>query len=555
VGAQIAVVVGFIAMMIGASGVFVELRDTLNYIWNAPQDSSQGVWSIIRDRFLSFAMVIGAGFLRTASLAAQLELRREFARREKMVVLQEFIDVESAGTSGRTGFGQMLAFLKKNQSRCRNILVEKTDRLYRNISDYSKVGDSGVTVDFVKEGTTLSPDSRSSDQFMHGIRVLMARNYSQNLGEETHKGMLQKARSGFYPSYAPAGYRNVEGPDQRRVIVPDSDAPTVTRLFEEFATGRYSLKTLAAKCRAEGWTIRSRRVVKSTLHQILRKRIYTGDFDWDGVTYPGRHEALVSRETWDRVQTLIDKRVETRQHRIRHDFTFTGFVRCGHCGCQLVGELKKGRYVYYHCTGHHGKCAEPYTREEVMQDQLAASLRELVVPREILAWLNETVSESDLTERAARERETTRLEEQRRRLDSKLDAMYEDRLEGRITPEMYDRKASELRGQSLSLSRRIEEIRAAAPAPVQDAIDLMDLTSRAADLFAVQPVHEKQGFLRLILKSATWRQGRLQTEFEQPFENMRHSNRLSRCKEKEIVSMPDKKEIWLPERDITRNGK
>jgi DNA invertase Pin-like site-specific DNA recombinase len=88
--------------------------------------------------------------------------------------------------------------------------VEKTDRLYRNISDYSKVEDSGVTVHFVKEAGTLSPDSRSSDKFMHGIRVLMARNFSQNLSEETHKGMLQKAKSGFYPSYAPAGYRNIE---------------------------------------------------------------------------------------------------------------------------------------------------------------------------------------------------------------------------------------------------------------------------------------------------------------------------------------------------------
>jgi site-specific DNA recombinase len=489
------------------------------------------------------------------SIPAQLGLLRDFARQQSMVVLEEFIDVESASTSGRTGFGQMLAFLKKNQSRCRNILVEKTDRLYRNISDYSKVEDSGVTVHFVKEAGTLSPDSRSSDKFMHGIRVLMARNFSQNLSEETYKGMLQKARSGLYPSYAPAGYRNIEGPDERRVIVPDNDAPTVTRLFDEFVTGQYSLKTLAAKCKAEGWTIRGRRMATSTLHQILRKRLYTGDFDWDGVTYTGRHEALVSRETWDRVQTLIDKRVETRQHRIRHDFTFTGFVRCGHCGCQLVGELKKGKYVYYHCTGHHGKCAEPYTREEAMQDRLAASLRELVVPPGVLTWLNEAVSESDLNERASREREIARLEEQLRRFDSKLDALYEDRLEGRITPEMYDRKASELRGQSLTLSRRIDEIHAAAPAAVEDAINLMDLTSRAADLFAVQPVHEKQGFLRLILKSATWREGELRTEFQQPFENLRRSNQLSNTKHKENGTLSNEIDIWLPGMDSNHDSR
>jgi hypothetical protein len=111
---------------------------------------------------------------------------------------------------------------------------------------------------------------------------------------------------------------------------------------------------------------------------------------------------------------------------------------------------------------------------------------------------------------------------------------------------MYDRKASELRGQSLTLSRRIDEIRAAAPAAVGDAINLMDLTSRAADLFAVQLVHEKQGFLRLVLKSATWRHGELQTEFQQPFENLRRSNQLSNTKHKENGATNAEIDTWLP---------
>ena len=80
-------------------------------------------------------------------------------------------------------------------------------------------------------------------------------------------------------------------------MCPTTMPPTITRLFEEFHTGRYSLKTLAAKAREEGWTVGGRRLHRSTLHLILRKRIYTGDFDWDGVTYHGKHEALLSRET------------------------------------------------------------------------------------------------------------------------------------------------------------------------------------------------------------------------------------------------------------------
>ena len=68
----------------------------------------------------------------------------------------------------------------------------------------------------MKENVVLSPDSRSSEKFMHGIKVLMAKNYIDNLSEEIRKGMREKAREGMWPSFAPLGYRNVEGPDGRR---------------------------------------------------------------------------------------------------------------------------------------------------------------------------------------------------------------------------------------------------------------------------------------------------------------------------------------------------
>ena len=82
------------------------------------------------------------------------------------------------------------------------------------------------------------------------------------------------------------------------------------------------------------------------------------------------------------------------------------------------------------------------------EDQFAAALKELVIPPAILKWLQESVSESDLNEQAARDRELKRLEEQHRRLASKLDVLYDDRLEGRISPEMYDRKALECQNQA-----------------------------------------------------------------------------------------------------------
>ena len=51
----------------------------------------------------------------------------------------------------------------------------------------------------------------------------MAKNFIDNLSEETRKGQQQKAAQGLWPSCAPLGYRNVTGPDGRRVIEPDPD--------------------------------------------------------------------------------------------------------------------------------------------------------------------------------------------------------------------------------------------------------------------------------------------------------------------------------------------
>lgn len=69
----------------------------------------------------------------------------------------------------------MLAFLSANPS-CRTLLVEKTDRLYRNARDWVSIDDLKLTIHFVKENVVLTPDARSSDKFMHGIKVLMAKN-------------------------------------------------------------------------------------------------------------------------------------------------------------------------------------------------------------------------------------------------------------------------------------------------------------------------------------------------------------------------------------------
>src|SRR5262249_1291764 len=128
---------------------------------------------------------------------------------------------------------------------CRTILVEKTDRLYRNIKDWTTIDELGATLHLVKENVVISADARSSEKFLHGIKVLMAKNYSENLSEEVKKGLREKADQGHFPGVAHVGYVNNRATHR---IDPDPvRGPLVAQAFELYATGRYSLKKLAQK--------------------------------------------------------------------------------------------------------------------------------------------------------------------------------------------------------------------------------------------------------------------------------------------------------------------
>ena len=208
------------------------------------------------------------------SIAAQLKLLNEYSAAEDFTVIQEYVDVETAKQTGRSAFGEMVSFLRK-RTLARVLLVEKTDRLYRNLKDWVTLDDLDLEIHLVKEGVILSRDSRSSEKFMHGIKVLMAKNYIDNLSEEARKGMMEKAEQGIWPTKAPLGYRNVAGPDGKRVIEPDLEvAPIIARLFEWYAPGCISLKEAARMAADAGLKYRRSGgvVPTSTVHKVLRNR-------------------------------------------------------------------------------------------------------------------------------------------------------------------------------------------------------------------------------------------------------------------------------------------
>jgi DNA invertase Pin-like site-specific DNA recombinase len=286
------------------------------------------------------------------SIPAQLRFLNNYALGKKVEIVREFTDVETAKTAGRTQFNEMIKFLKE-QKDVKKILVEKTDRLYRNFKDYVLLEDLDLEIHLVKEGEVISKNSNSHIKFIHGIKVLMAKNYIDNLSEEAKKGMREKAEQGQYPSVAPLGYKNNK--EKKQIELDPEAAPLVKKLFEWYATGNYSLLKIRDMAYEEGLRYRSgKKVTKSSIESILKNPIYYGDFLWNGKLYHGSHTSIVSKELWEAAQNAFKK--SNRPKQTKRDFPFIGMLTCAHCGCAITAEIKKGKYIYYHCTGNRGPC-------------------------------------------------------------------------------------------------------------------------------------------------------------------------------------------------------
>jgi hypothetical protein len=146
----------------------------------------------------------------------------------------------------------------------------------------------------------------------------------------------------------------VNSPVRRRIEPDPERAPIITKLFEWYATG-ISLKALTQKAAAAGLTNRAngKPLVRSKIHQLLQNPIYSDDSMWLDRMYEGQHKPLVSRDLFERVQRVFVA-ANHPPHGTKRQHSFVGLVKCARCGCSFTAELKKGQYVYYHCTGRQG---------------------------------------------------------------------------------------------------------------------------------------------------------------------------------------------------------
>jgi site-specific DNA recombinase len=496
------------------------------------------------------------------SIPAQLKLLKEYAAANGFSVAQEYVDVETAKQTGRAAFGEMVGYLRAHPS-VRVMLVEKTDRLYRNLKDWVTVDELDVEIHFPKENVVLSRESRSSEKFMHGIKVLMAKNYIDNLSEEARKGMQEKADQGIWPTKTPLGYRNITGPDGKKIIATDPAlSPIVSRLFEWYARGDISLKDAARKAHTAGLTYprSGAKVPASTIHTLLRNRLYTGWFEWNGKLIQGKHEALVPVELWEHVQGVLDGRFAKKGKRGRRDFAFSGLIACHACGCAVVGEIKKERYVYYHCTGYADKCQgnpascrRKYVREESLEAQFTELLGRLRFDDEVLEWVRDALHASHADERREHDEAIKRHQAECKRLNDRIHAMYVDKLDGLVDTAFFEKMSNRWREEQNRCQREIERHQHADKSYLDEGVALLDLARNAQRLFAKQEPREKRRLLNFVLSNCTWEDGEVAATFRQPFDMLAETATAAARVGAGDEAKSAKSEIWLGDLDSNQD--
>ncbi|MES2638112.1 MAG: recombinase family protein [Myxococcota bacterium] len=449
------------------------------------------------------------------SIPAQQKLLREYAADRGFHILEEFVDVETAKRTGRVHFQRMLAYVRKRHQNPPAVLVEKTDRLYRNLKDWVTVDEMKTEIHLVKENIVVSEDSRSSEKFMHGIKVLMAKNYVDNLSEEVKKGMFMKAEEGYWPSVAPFGYLNRRDGD-KSFIVPDPERAVLVRnLFDLYDRGQHSIQDLAAY--SKNYNLTGRRGGKlnpSALHIILRNPIYAGEFRFAGTIYRGKDPTLVTRELWQRVQDRLDGFPDTRP--APRNFVYQGLMTCG-CGATITAEMKKKKYTYYRCAQ---LCElSSYVREERITEQFAhVVVKGLQLPPDKLAFATRALKAS----RVDVVRETTiRLADARARYDRlrrMLDKAYEDKLEGRVDEAFFARKRLEWEDGMQSAHEDIERYARVDHKVMDTALEVLELVSSAYDLYLTKEPSQQRKLLNLLLSNCELRSGTVVPTYRKPFD-------------------------------------
>lgn len=313
-------------------------------------------------------------------LHGQEQRCREYARSCGYQVLQVF---QEQGLSGslldRQAMGAVLAFLDQ-QPQETIVLIEDLKRFARDVAVHF---DLKLAID-ARGGRLESPLFRFEDtpegRFIETIVAAQAELERNQNRRQVKSRMRARLEQGYWVFTSCPGYHYRHDPIQKQVLVPDERAPLVREALEGFASGRFQgLSELARFLLRAGFFAPSTTHAVSTHPEVfakplaltsrhvnlasrmLRQVLYTGSLEyapWSIGLREAKHPALISWDTYARIQERLDGSRTFARVDVREEFILRGLITCAGCGKPLTGSWSRGhlkRYPYYHC-GQRG-CA------------------------------------------------------------------------------------------------------------------------------------------------------------------------------------------------------
>ena len=268
----------------------------------------------------------------------------------------------SGGTIERPALQQLLADIEAGKVDC--VVVYKVDRLSRSLMDFAKLVATFEQHSVAFVSVTQRFDTTSSmGRLTLNVLLSFAQFEREIIGERIRDKLAAAKMKGKYVGGRPLLGYDVDH-EHMRLVVNAEEAKLVQHVFERFVRLGSCMKVAqelnASGYRMKAWTSRKGRPMGGAewnnvyVHHVLTNRRYLGETVHLGKNYPGEHEAIIDRQTWERVQTLLDTNRTYRASQTRRKTTamLKGLVRCGHCGGAMHDTWTAGKarkYRYYVC--------------------------------------------------------------------------------------------------------------------------------------------------------------------------------------------------------------
>ena len=320
------------------------------------------------------------------SIESQVREMTAIATRENLEIVEVKRESHSSKEVGqRAVYNQLLEDIR--QEKFNGILTWAPDRLSRNAGDLGAVVDLLDQKKLVEIRTfTQTFTNNPNEKFMLMILGSQAKLENDQKIINVKRGLRARCEMGLRPSTAPTGYLNEKRTDRKcEVLIDPKCAGTIRKIFEKIGNDGWSGRQTHRWLTKNGFkTKNGKRLSLGNLYTVIRNTFYYGEFEYprgSGNWYQGKHEPLISKELFDKVQESIqDQYIPKTESK---EFAFTKLIACGVCGSGITADekfkkLKDGgvnRHVYYRCTRGKGvECKNAPINETDLIEELVKLL-------------------------------------------------------------------------------------------------------------------------------------------------------------------------------------